>query len=255
MMLTVDVEFDYAWRGDRSIKTVIPQLLDFFNEYKIKATFFIVANLVENHLKIIKKISEKHEIACHSYTHQILSRLSPREIAFEVIESKRLFEKFGFKIYGFRAPFFITPKNWVKYLEKAEYLYDSSFGCVYPSRLNHLSPWVISPNKGIVEIPTSSFKDNMTPFGLTYLRLYHPLSKYMFSNKANLFFLHPHEFLGDISVKEIPSIWHLLLRRNTGKRAWKILKETFTSLNCEFISCREFTETFAKRKYSLSCQK
>ena len=87
-IMTVDLENDLRSDKCQSINSVVPKLLDFFDDQKIKATFFTVSSLLEKYESEIKEISKKHEIASHSHTH---SWLNEKNAEFEIGHSKRLF--------------------------------------------------------------------------------------------------------------------------------------------------------------------
>lgn len=59
-MMTVDLEYDWETKESRSIKEVLPKLLGFFDDYNIKATFFVLGSLA---LKNIKEAIVSHLVA------------------------------------------------------------------------------------------------------------------------------------------------------------------------------------------------
>ena len=71
--MTVDLENDLRSSKCQSITSIVPKLLDYFDDQKIKATFFTVSSLLEKYENEIKEISQKHEIASHSHTHNWLN--------------------------------------------------------------------------------------------------------------------------------------------------------------------------------------
>ena len=72
--MTVDLENDL--RSDKSISVdiALPKLLNFFDDNKIKATFFTVTKLWRNYETELKELSKKHELASHSHTHTVLNQ-------------------------------------------------------------------------------------------------------------------------------------------------------------------------------------
>ncbi|MAS94782.1 MAG: polysaccharide deacetylase [Verrucomicrobiales bacterium] len=61
--------------GPHGVNT--PRLLDMLKKRKIKATFYVVGNMVEYNPDILKRmIAEGHEIGNHTVTHGTLSRMS-----------------------------------------------------------------------------------------------------------------------------------------------------------------------------------
>ncbi len=235
-VMTVDLENDLRSNKCKSIEVIVPKLLDFFDDYKVEATFFTVTNLLEKYESTIKDISKKHEIASHSHTH---SRLNSGNADFEIKTSKEKLEEYGFKCLGFRAPGAVITKNHFSLLKKHGYRYDSSLAGFFPGRYCNLNlpgrPFV---KKGILEFPIPSFFFGVNS-SLSYLKLLHPVSK-VFSQKY-LFYLHPWEFL---EKKELPSgsLVKSLLTRNSGRKAWKIFKEFVEKEKCNWVSCGSYSK-------------
>jgi polysaccharide deacetylase family protein (PEP-CTERM system associated) len=56
------------------------QILDILRARNTRATFFVLGWLAEHHPRLVRSIAEAgHEIACHSFAHQLVYRLSPAE--------------------------------------------------------------------------------------------------------------------------------------------------------------------------------
>ena len=114
---------------------LIPRFLDFFKEYDVKATFFLIgkyAKIRENHNVIKRIIREEHEIANHTMTHPSnFSELSLRQKEREIIDMQNVIKNIsGYVVKGFRAPEWDINSQDISLLEKNHYLYDSS---VFPS--------------------------------------------------------------------------------------------------------------------------
>lgn len=100
----------------------------------VRATFFVVGQIAEEHPALLRKIHRAgHEIACHSYRHELVSRQTPAEFRIDVRRAKQVLEDFtGAPILGFRAPnYSIGPdQDWAyDILLEEGFFYDSS---VYP---------------------------------------------------------------------------------------------------------------------------
>jgi hypothetical protein len=235
-IMTVDLENDLRSNRCKSIEIIVPKLLDFFDDQKIKSTFFVVTSLLEKYETEIKEIAKKHEIASHSHTHAWLNN---KNVEFEISESKRKMKEFGIKCQGFRAPGFITTKNHFSLLKKNGYSYDSSLATYYPGRYNNLS----LPNKpflkeGIVTFPMANFVYPVISSGLPYLKLLDPISK-LFPQK-NIFYLHPWELLEKKDLPVANSIIKSFLRRNSGKNAWKIFVKHINKEESKWIGCQDW---------------
>ena len=230
--MTVDLEPDLDGKH-RSLTEVVPKLLNYFDDQKIKATFFTVSSLLEKHESLIQEISKKHEIASHSHTH---SRLNEVSTSWEMEKSKSEFKKFGISVEGFRAPMFITTRNHFKLLKEHGYSYDSSLARFFPGRYANFNmrgkPFI---QDGVIEIPSPNFVWPMINAGLSYLKLLHPVSKIF--QKPYMFYLHPWEFLEDIEGK---GTVEKFLARNSGRKAVDIFRNYVEGE--KWIGCKEWIE-------------
>jgi len=75
---------------------------------KARATFFILGQVAAAHPALIRKITgEKHEIACHGDTHELVSRQTSKEFRADVRRAKAVLEDItGEPVIGYRAPNF-----------------------------------------------------------------------------------------------------------------------------------------------------
>ena len=78
--MTVDLEYDWDSDKTESWEGSLNKLLDFFDDNKIKSTFFVVTNLIDKYEDKVKEIARKHEIASHSHSHKILKFLGVKEL-------------------------------------------------------------------------------------------------------------------------------------------------------------------------------
>jgi len=222
IMLIIDVEGDWGGKDTRAVCEVLPRLLRLFERYSVTATFFVVANLI-SYIRGVLLPDGPHEIGSHGMTHLMLSRLAPRDLVFEVEESKRVIEEQGYRVTGFRAPFLKSPPGLPDILAGAGYEYDASCGSVYPTpfRNRHGSQqWDTTPK--IFRVGTSTLRDGMTPFSLTYQRILH-------------------ELLEDSEGwQRAPSVLRWLHMRNSGAAAWYILEKLIKRFGTRFVSCREY---------------
>ncbi|MFH1444920.1 MAG: polysaccharide deacetylase family protein [Nanoarchaeota archaeon] len=112
-----------------SYDKVLPNVLDFFENKKIKTTFVVIgrdAKLVPKH---IKKISDQgHEIANHSFNHiRNFTGLKPKEIHSEISKCNEAIHKItGVKCNGFRAPCYNVNSDVLKIISKNNLTYDMS---------------------------------------------------------------------------------------------------------------------------------
>lgn len=245
IMFTVDVESD--WAGDKEVRGIseaLPLLLDLLQRHAAKATFFVVANLVELVRELLLP-DGPHEVGSHGLTHRLLPSLSPAEMVEEVYESKRVLESAGYRVDGFRAPFFSSPPSLPSLLSKAGYRYDASGGALYPGHKNRsVAAESGNGHRHLPRVETSYLRDGWTPFSLTYLRLYHPVGLALTSDKATLFYCHLHELVdGSKGWDRLPFPLRQLQLRNSGCTARRILERLFERFGQRFVSCREYLAT------------
>lgn len=93
----------------------VERILDLLETTNQKATFFILGWVAEKYPKVIKKIdSYGHEIASHSYAHQLVYKQSKKEFKDDLYKSKVILEDLIAKsVVAYRAPgFSITSKEY-----------------------------------------------------------------------------------------------------------------------------------------------
>lgn len=101
-----DYEGKYAGDGikDASYRGVT-KILDIEKENNIKATYNIVAKLVHDVPEIVERIvSEEHEIASHSFAHNIICDFSRNNMLEDIKKSLDIFDSIGVRIKGVRSP-------------------------------------------------------------------------------------------------------------------------------------------------------
>jgi polysaccharide deacetylase family protein (PEP-CTERM system associated) len=129
-ILTIDLEDWFHILANESSKTVsqwtnFPSrviigaqlLLDALAKHQQKATFFCLGWTAEQHPQLIKEIvSQGHEIATHSYMHQLVYEQTPKEWEDDIDRSIKTLEDIsGQKITTYRAPGFslVNGCEWV----------------------------------------------------------------------------------------------------------------------------------------------
>jgi peptidoglycan-N-acetylglucosamine deacetylase len=98
----VAITLDAAWGADKT-----QSLLDIFDKYKIKVTFFVTGMWADANPQVLKEISDRgHEIGSHSYTHKDFATLSDADIAKELDRTANAIEHIiGRRPTVFRAPY------------------------------------------------------------------------------------------------------------------------------------------------------
>ncbi len=98
----VAISFDAAWGNEET-----PQLLDILDEYKVKATFFLVGDWVNQFPEDVKAIAAKgHDIGNHSNTHPHMPQLSDDMASAEITACNEKIEQLtGHAPTLFRPPY------------------------------------------------------------------------------------------------------------------------------------------------------
>ena len=189
-------------------------LLDLFKVNGVKATFFVLGFVAEQHPLLVRKIAEYgHEIASHGYGHRLVYSQTPVEFREDIRKAKWLIEDtIGEPVLGYRAPSWsITKKSlWaLDILIEEGFLYDSS---IFPTE-NFLygigdaprfinKPVVDGEEKNIWELPPSTAKvygKNIPFSGGFYFRTCPLLGIKILANKLKkegqsvVYYLHPRE--------------------------------------------------------------
>jgi len=117
-------------------KKGLQKIFELLDIYDIDATLFYEARtaqmLIEDGM-YLPKLSERHEVACHSLKHEdFLGKVSgipmeEKSIEESIDKAKEILVKiFGREIKGFRAPYTRINRTVVKVLERLGFQYDSS---------------------------------------------------------------------------------------------------------------------------------
>lgn len=150
-----------------------------------RGTFFVLGELAEEQPDIVRTIARAgHEVACHSYTHALLSEQSPDRTRADLERARALLEDLsGQAVVGFRAPSWsVTEQNlWaLDVIAEAGFRYDSS---IFPGRtylygidVAPRSPYRLRTPSGnsLLEVPPSTLGVGRTRIGVgggVYLRL------------------------------------------------------------------------------------
>lgn len=244
LALTVDLEPDWGIRGSRAYREVTPRFLRFLEDRGLRATFFVVSDLLDVSEDIVAGIGERHEVASHGMSHRLLSGLSREQRMAELRQSRERLAEVAGPVEGFRAPFFSRRPDLSHLLRGAGYRYDASLGSVYPGPHNGRLHGMRCPfwQNGVWEFATSAMCGGMFPLSLTWLRLLAPLPGEQFSGRTALMYLHLHEFLPAETGACLPLHLRRLLTRNCGEPAWGILDRALDALGGEFTTCRSILE-------------
>ena len=212
--------------GKLVLREGMPLLLDLYEEFNIKTTFFFTAHIAKKFPEIVKMvIPYGHEVASHGYTHEpdrAFDILSLDEQIDNLTRSKKILEDIsGQEVISFRAPAARVNKHTPVALRETGFKIDSSVASqrfdmfLSLGSLKKLN-WLIAPRKpyftnagnlwkkgegDIFEIPISAL---LMPYIGTTLRLFphisHQLGKILSFEaskvqKPIVFLTHPNEFI------------------------------------------------------------
>lgn len=206
----------------------MPRLLDLYERYGVKATFFFTGHIAQLYPQVVRMAQERgHEVGSHGLTHEVSKAFDtmPRDEQLSHLKlSKQILEDItGTSVVSFRAPAARVPKDFPSVLQEAGFLIDSSvssqrldmffsFGS-----LNKLH-WLGAPrrayrtavdnifhhgNDGVFEVPISAFG---FPYIGTFMRI-SPLLNRMtrrllyaetqMTGRQFVFLTHPNEFIDE----------------------------------------------------------
>jgi peptidoglycan/xylan/chitin deacetylase (PgdA/CDA1 family) len=169
----------WRWPGgdDPAWQTGVLRALDTFDAYGIQATFFLIAEDLDDAYKLElmrEALRRGHDVASHSLTHAPLAGLDAASKCREIADSrKRIEDALGTRVDGFRAPFFSVDAESMDMMEDAGYAWDSS---VLPGRAvpglpaaakSDGTPW--RPRGGdLIELPLPPYRPLPFPFHPSY---------------------------------------------------------------------------------------
>jgi peptidoglycan/xylan/chitin deacetylase (PgdA/CDA1 family) len=212
--------------GEKVLKEGMPVLLDFYEKYNIKSTFFFTGYIAEKFTEVVKMIIPfGHEIGCHGFSHSPNDAFDNLNLEKQIIhlkKSKQILEDIsGHEVISFRAPALRVNEFTHSALVKSDFKIDSSiasqrfdfflsFGGIKKLK------WLLTPRhpyitkeknlykKGkssIVEVPLSALilpymgtTLRIMPSITRLLRYYLHLEKKLIGNPI-VFVIHPNELI------------------------------------------------------------
>ncbi len=137
-------------------------IIEICGQYECKATCFVTGHIAKNKPWLVKRLYDSgHEIASHSFSHKMISRMTSNEFREDLHKSvTTLSDLIGDNILGFRAPSWSVDKNCLPWfydaLGLAGIVYSSS---IYPGKTSLFGIPDANPNihfmaeHGVIEIP------------------------------------------------------------------------------------------------------
>lgn len=237
-IMTVDVEYDYETEKSESVPLMVPRLLDFFRARGMTATFFVLGKIAEKYPSLIKSIAKEHEVASHCYEHIPLQSLPEAAQREQLRKGKQAIEALSIPCEGVRAPYFMTGRDHARLVADAGFRYDSSQSTFFPGRYRHWprsKPYVTN---SIIELPVPNWFPLYPPAGLSYYRLFHPLS--LVCKVPFMLYLHPCEFMVAPMTNDLSRIVRSVYARNQGERAWQLFTQLIDTTPGRWVSCRQY---------------
>ena len=219
----IQVDCDRDWQDVNISVDILGKLLDIFERYNIKATWFTVGNDLENTAYrdfFASLIPRKHEIGNHTYSHKRnFHLLDYKEKYYEIVQCDKNIRELGFDPVGFRAPYFAADETMFSILSTLDYKYDSSI-CPSPylpllgtikDIMNRRQVGNCISNKGnnlnfdingnrIKEIPVSVFPvlrfpvhasyAMVLPYKIAYKYTETTINRFLYSKKPLIYVLH-----------------------------------------------------------------
>ena len=255
-----DLPFESWSKYESRVLKNTNKILDLFEKYQIKATFFTLGYIAEKFPDLIKKIDVRgHEIASHSYSHLDIRKTTEKDFENDIVKSIKILEEIiGKKVLGFRAPYFSIDKKsfWAMKILSKYFKYDSS---IFPVKTplygirnaprniykpNLTNPSIEDVDSELIEIPLATNRipiiGNVPIAGGFYLRflpyfyIKYGLNKINNSNNSFIFYIHPKDL-----DPEMPKIneyaWHYYYNlKGATKKFERILKDF------KFCSVKDF---------------
>jgi polysaccharide deacetylase family protein (PEP-CTERM system associated) len=237
-----------AWDSFPSrVQPMTERLMALFAEHNVKATFFFLGWVAERFPQLVRETADRgHEIACHSYWHRAVFRLTPEEFREDTKRAKDAIESAGGQpVYGYRAPSFsmIRGTEWAfDTLAELGFRYDSSVNPIrhdfYGNADAPRFPYPIAGGS-MTELPIATVRtlgSNWPCGGGAYLRFF-PRSYFRWAirrlNDAEkqpvMLYLHPWEI--DCDQPRLPVKWKSRVRQYTRLRH---MESNLRSLLCDF---------------------
>ena len=246
------------------------RVLDILDELNLKATFFVVADVIDFYPGLVESIVEcGHEIGCHGLHHSVKIHTSTKiplctvtEFEDQTGKARELLQKStGQKIEGYRAPGAYVGKWMFKSLINLGFKYDSSVNpnsffnkTDFNTKNIRTTPYVIAEqdgNKKLVEFPWCHWRVGSLRFptaGGPFLRFLP--AKYIISGLRDslkrgetVFYFHPI----DITNKKLPGIASSNFKRplyfvTSGEKTEKKLKIILNAFLQQWTMCENILD-------------
>ena len=214
--------------GEYVLRQGMPRLLDLYDKYGVKATFFYTGHIAKLYPEVVKMAYQRgHEVGSHGLTHEVnqaFDVLSPEEQLSHLKQSKQILEDIiGEEVVSFRAPAARVDKGFTNILHESGFKVDSSvssqrFDMMFSFGALKKLHWITAPRKAyfaktenifkkgdsdILETPISAFG---FPYIGTFMRIAPALNRMtrhilywetLCNGRQFVFLTHPNEFIDE----------------------------------------------------------
>ncbi len=245
------------------------RVLDLLEARHVSATFFVLGWVADRHRALVREIQSRgHEVACHSYAHQVIYTMDREAFRADVRRAKQALEDAtGATVLGYRAPTFSVVEQtlWaLEVLAEEGFRYDSSifpirhdrYGMSQAPRFPHR---VSLPSGGrIVEFPVSTMRvvgQNVPFSGGGYFRVApYPLVRAALRHVnrrdrlAAMVYLHPWEMDPEqprFPVGAVARVRHYANLGQTAAKLDRLLQDFSFAPACQVLGEQGFWEVTA----------
>lgn len=189
------------------------RLLNILDEYNVKVTCFVLGTVAETYPNLVREINNSgHELATHSYGHELVYKLNPKQFRGDLKRSIDLLVSItGKKVNGYRAPYFsVTQESeWaLEVLVELGIKYDSSIFPIrrklygFPGQKEFSHKINTKNGNNLYELPVSTitFLGKTLPVGgggyfrlLPYFVIKKAIRAINSKGQPAVFYLHPYE--------------------------------------------------------------
>ena len=214
--------------GEYVLNQGMPRLLDLYDKYGVRATFFYTGHIAKLYPEVVKMAYDRgHEVGSHGLTHEVSKAfdvMPPEEQLSHLKQSKEILEDIiGEEVVSFRAPAARVDKAFPKVLAEAGFKVDSS---VSSQRLDMMFSfgalkklhWLTAPRKAyftqtdnifrkgesdVMEAPISAMG---FPYIGTFMRIAPGVNRFtrrmlyletLCNGRQFVFLTHPNEFIDE----------------------------------------------------------
>lgn len=214
--------------GEYVLTQGMPRLLDLYDKYGVKATFFYTGYIAQLYPEVVRMAYERgHEVGSHGLTHEVSKAfdvLTPEEQLSHLQQSKQILEDIiGDEVVSFRAPAARVDERFPMIMKEAGFKVDSSvasqrFDMMFSFGALKKLHWITAPRKAyfvkednifkkgdsqVLEVPISAMG---FPYIGTFMRIAPGLNRMtrrvLFwetccNGRQFVFLTHPNEFIDE----------------------------------------------------------